>query len=157
MTETSPRVAEATISEGRTDDSPGHLSEKIVLDEGVTHSQLLLCKPWLLQLAAAAALPASTAGKAGSSHKVLRCFHDGTSWETPPAPISSGCSWYQAKGGTALQLCVQGKETVVLSLPCTRRYVFKQQLQEAGHDLYPEPCCAFANVMKGFDTAINYK
>lgn len=48
------------------------------------------------------------------------------------ALTSASSSWHQAKRGTALQLCVQVRETAVLSLPATLGYVFNQELLEAG-------------------------
>lgn len=50
----------------------------------------------------------------------------------------------------------EGKLLSSASPPLSGTFLTKQ-LQEEGHDHNPEPCCAFANVTKGFDTAINYK
>lgn len=88
-------------------------------DGGVTRPQLPFCEQWLLSLTAAA----SDAGKAGSTYKTLRTFHDGALWEIPPG---THLSWHQAKQGTALQLCVQARENAVLSLPTNLRCVLNQ-------------------------------
>lgn len=126
-------------------------------DGGVTCPQFPLCKQWLLWLAAAAALPASAAGKAGSSYKILRPFHDRTLWETPPGTHLSSLQLTPGKGRHCFPaLCREGKRPSSASPPLSGTFLTKQ-LQEAGHDHDLESCCAFANVTKTFDTTINYK
>lgn len=122
MTEIISRVIEAAVSEVSPENSSGSPKETAggYGDGGVTCPQLPFCKQLLLPLTAAA----SAAGKAGSTYKIFRPFHNGTLWEILPGTNLSQLQLTPSQARHCSAALCAGKGNCCPQPPCHPRVCF---------------------------------